>query len=695
MENDTPRRMPNVPPFVKFVCANVPMVFDDSLSYYEALCALWKYVQGMTDVINNNATLEEEFIEKFNVLSAKFDQLKLWVDTYFDNLDVQEEINNKLDEMVEDGTFSALIGEYIYGGFLNDNFYIYPIRKGRYLRKTAQNPEYDATVDFPIMQGGCYVGNNHFIQARLVNSTTNRTELQELNLETGEVIRTNILQLQHANSITYDPETNRLYVCSLILNNANTAYIYVLDYTSWNFIKTIDLTDQLELNEGTHSISYDVKTGKLILGVELKSYNSIRFFELDPESEELTPITLNDKYGLLTGRGANNDITVYDNRLYLLKHNPNCVSEWDLNTGNLVKVYNIPLITPEGWTQGECESITYSPEEKIFYLGAYNPDCNGGYVSLNSFYTFNMIQNQPLSKVYSSVGDIVKTVFVDIDSTEWNPKGTNASKFNTIGEAMQLLNLVENAGLNIILTNEKTYPYANIYSEKTVVITPADTAASPNTRVEGISIEDSNSIYITAIIINGTGSHDFDVRIRRSNVEMSSCRFENSHEAHIDMWHSSVRFFNIAAASGVTGAMFNSTAENALTCLDTTARYDVIGKMPTINKPVEIGYCGNLTTTLKDVTITNKNLLALSKNLWILCNGLYYYTDITIATQKTQNGNRNFTVILDNVMCKYQIVFDYDNSKIKCKLAKAYNLETGADVTASTTSTSLNVYVVE
>ena len=110
---------------------------------------------------------------------------------------------------------------------------------------------------------------------------------------------------------------------------------------------------------------------------------------------------------------------------------------------------------------------------------------------------------------------------------------------------------------------------------------------------------------------------------------MSSCRFENSHEAHIDMWHSSVRFFNIAAASGVTGAMFNSTAENALTCLDTTARYDVIGKMPTINKPVEIGYCGNLTTTLKDVTITNKNLLALSKNLWILCNGLYYYTDIS------------------------------------------------------------------
>ena len=100
--NDKPKVMKPVPPFVKFVCANVPMVFDDSLSYYEALSALWKYVSDMTDVINNNAMLEEEFI-------AKFDELKTFVDTYFDNLDVQEEINNKLDEMVEDGTMSSLL----------------------------------------------------------------------------------------------------------------------------------------------------------------------------------------------------------------------------------------------------------------------------------------------------------------------------------------------------------------------------------------------------------------------------------------------------------------------------------------------------------------------------------------------------------------------------------------------------------
>ena len=105
MNEDKPERMPNTPPFVRFVCSAVPMVFDDSLSYYEALCALWKYVQGMTDVINNNATLEEEYIQLTK-------DMKEYMDNYFDNLDVQEEINNKLDQMAEDGTLAEIMAEY-------------------------------------------------------------------------------------------------------------------------------------------------------------------------------------------------------------------------------------------------------------------------------------------------------------------------------------------------------------------------------------------------------------------------------------------------------------------------------------------------------------------------------------------------------------------------------------------------------
>ena len=104
--NDNIEKQPPVPPFVRFVASAVPMVFDNSLSYYEALSAMWKYLNDTVNVINNNATVTEEYIQLTK-------DMKVYMDTYFENLDVQEEINNKLDVMAEDGTLSAIISEYL------------------------------------------------------------------------------------------------------------------------------------------------------------------------------------------------------------------------------------------------------------------------------------------------------------------------------------------------------------------------------------------------------------------------------------------------------------------------------------------------------------------------------------------------------------------------------------------------------
>lgn len=108
---DKPQTMPPVPPFVQFVAAAVPMVFDDSLSYYEALCALWKYLSDTVNVVNNNATVTEDYIQLT-------DEMKSYMNNYFDNLDVQDEINQKLDEMAEDGVLSSLISPYVDAKFV-------------------------------------------------------------------------------------------------------------------------------------------------------------------------------------------------------------------------------------------------------------------------------------------------------------------------------------------------------------------------------------------------------------------------------------------------------------------------------------------------------------------------------------------------------------------------------------------------
>lgn len=85
----------------------LPASFVDSMTYYECLAWLVNYLQNtVIPAVNNNAEATEE-------LQTAFVTLKNYVDHYFDNLDVQEEINNKIDEMVQSGYFDQIFAEYV------------------------------------------------------------------------------------------------------------------------------------------------------------------------------------------------------------------------------------------------------------------------------------------------------------------------------------------------------------------------------------------------------------------------------------------------------------------------------------------------------------------------------------------------------------------------------------------------------
>lgn len=70
---------------------------------------LMKMMKCLNDVIANENKVEEDMT---NIFQA-FTELQAYVNNYFDNLDVQEEINNKLDEMTESGTLDEIISRYI------------------------------------------------------------------------------------------------------------------------------------------------------------------------------------------------------------------------------------------------------------------------------------------------------------------------------------------------------------------------------------------------------------------------------------------------------------------------------------------------------------------------------------------------------------------------------------------------------
>lgn len=91
----------------RFWCQKVlPLVYDDSLSYYELLCKVVKY---LNDVIANVDGLHDDVLST----NQAFYELQGYVNNYFTNLDVQEEINTKLNAMAVDGTLSELISPFV------------------------------------------------------------------------------------------------------------------------------------------------------------------------------------------------------------------------------------------------------------------------------------------------------------------------------------------------------------------------------------------------------------------------------------------------------------------------------------------------------------------------------------------------------------------------------------------------------
>ena len=91
----------NLTPFKWFVLENFPFIEADfdALTEWQLFCKIGKEIN--------------KIINSTNTLGTQVESLTDYVTNYFDNLDVQEEINNKLNEMVESGELQEIISEYI------------------------------------------------------------------------------------------------------------------------------------------------------------------------------------------------------------------------------------------------------------------------------------------------------------------------------------------------------------------------------------------------------------------------------------------------------------------------------------------------------------------------------------------------------------------------------------------------------
>ena len=98
----------NLTPFKWFVLENFPFIEADfdALTEWQLFCKIGKEINKIIDSQNIVGEQAENLTNAFN-------NLKNYVDNYFKNLDVQDEINNKLNEMAQSGELTEIIAQYL------------------------------------------------------------------------------------------------------------------------------------------------------------------------------------------------------------------------------------------------------------------------------------------------------------------------------------------------------------------------------------------------------------------------------------------------------------------------------------------------------------------------------------------------------------------------------------------------------
>jgi hypothetical protein len=325
------RYMNDLRPF-RFWCQKVlPLVYDDSLSYYELLCKVVDYLNKTMENVNNLS-------ENFDELQSAFNTLKKYIEEYFENLDVQEEINKKLDEMAQDGTLAHLVYDKLK---LVDKVDSWLYAQQDTNEKSAQGFTIfnygGATLCACCSDGAIYIRN--LLTGELINTITN------------EIIT-------HVNDITYF--NHKLYFVNG--DDTNIHIIDLYDYSTSTFhFKSEDMT--------FHGIEYYL--GNFYFLCKSSYENRYYISKFDTFFSNGTEIG-NVNYG--ENISAKQGIFIHNEYLFLVgsRNNRTDIQGWY----NILNVYNVNdcafvknIYVPFGM---ELEGVGYYNKEFYFYYNCFS-----------------------------------------------------------------------------------------------------------------------------------------------------------------------------------------------------------------------------------------------------------------------------------------------------------------------------------
>ena len=355
--------------------------------------------------------------KNFDSLQDAFNDLKNYVQDYFKNLDLQEEINNKLDEMIESGEFTEILNKLFKNKFTFEGvFEIYDYIKyfGYYAQGICSNDKY------------------HFISATKIN--TNSTLFMKYSKETKSLVGVLQGNYYHANSLVFNENTNEIYSLNA-LEYSNDKYV------SNSNITVIDAETLTFKREITTNIEYPSAIGinknKLyVIASNKKVYNVT-------DNNILCTLNYN-----VTGTWQGG--TIDDNFIYLITSRPNYIL----------------LFTHDGNFYGGCSLVDgiknlynlYEIEDIVIYNNTVyllnNDFNNSNNIKTDSAYNRINVFKCPLfglfQTTYNKTNTFINQIYVN-KSFIGIPDGSENKPFTDIDSALNLIKACRPGKFNIIL----------------------------------------------------------------------------------------------------------------------------------------------------------------------------------------------------------------------------------------------------
>lgn len=401
-------------PFHLFVKSNFPFIENtfEALDNYGLYC---KVVEYLNTVIENENTVEDNV----SALYDAFVSLNTYVSDYFDNLDVQEEINKKLDEMAEDGRLTELLYQYIIPVFNEQDAKINNIDRkvdslssGAPIPVSSTSDMIDTTKVYLLTTTGYwYYYNDAWIQGGIYQSSqsinqVNVNEEMIKNIYNLESFNGNIFEFENItiNSVTGVETSSQTRITSdyiydnllsISISSGYSILLYV--YNSGGTFKgiyrtgthTIEPSSGLTWTENALDIPYDLLSegDKIRIAIRKKD-NSV----IDTTDSN----KINFSYKLLNDYNRTSEKEINLNNLYEYDDLDAFVFDNDFTHSNPINIYKIG----NQYTTNLDVSDLKNELTDYVYISPEGNDITGDGSELNPYYTFEQALSENTSTIY-------------------------------------------------------------------------------------------------------------------------------------------------------------------------------------------------------------------------------------------------------------------------------------------------------